>query len=104
MRIVDMNKSEKFPIWIGIVLLVYVSSYLILSRRAFRNADRDNIEGFYFIVPTTPAMFSIHRGLVYLYYPLIMIDTALGTGRAPANAPHFDLSFRVTGKVAPRLS
>lgn len=86
-----MTKHKKRIIWttILVLLLAYVSSYLILSRRGFRDADEYNMVGFYFFLPEPTDAWRIKNyGLVLLYYPLIFIDNnILGTGRAVASEP-----------------
>ena len=85
-----MTKRRREIVW-GIIfalVLVYVSSYVILSRRGFREADEFNMMGFYFFPPEPTDAWRIKNySLVYLYYPLIFIDNILGTGRAVASEP-----------------
>ena len=89
---------EKHRRWkIGAVLLglflVYVASYLMLSRRAFAQADEWDAEGFYFLAPRDSTAWRMSNYfLVFLYYPLISIDNALGTGRPIASEPLWNFS------------
>lgn len=67
----------------------YLGSYLVLSRRGFADADRVNGVGFHFFSPQDSAAWRMcHRGCVVIYYPLIVIDNWLGTGRPVASEPH----------------
>ena len=74
------------------MILIYISSYIILSRRGFSQADKYNIEGFYFFLPKNTTTWRVmNYSCVYLYYPLIKIDVFLGTGRGIANEPLAEL-------------
>lgn len=76
-----------------VVLILYVSSSLVCSRRGFADADRYGMAGFYFFHPEpTDEWRRRNYGFVYFYYPLIHIDRWLGTGRAPAGEPLWNLS------------
>ena len=78
---------------IGLVLcVIYVSSYLALSRRGFAQADEWNAKGFYFITPSSHTAWQVNWCLVIVYYPLIAIDNMLGTGRPVGSEPIHHLS------------
>ena len=78
---------------IGLVLcVIYVSSYLALSRRGFAQADEWNAKGFYFITPSSHTAWQVNWCLVIVYYPLIAIDNMLGTGRPVGSEPIYHLS------------
>ena len=78
---------------LALVALAYVSSYYILSRNGFRSADAVNAEGFWFFPPENTGSWRVKNySLVVLYYPLIWLDQALGTGRAPAHEPLWEVS------------
>jgi len=89
---------EKHRRWkIGAVLLVlfrvYVSSYLVLSHRAFARADEWDAAGFYFLAPRDSTAWRMSNYfLIFLYYPLISIDNALETSRLIAGEPLWNLS------------
>lgn len=68
-------------------LVVWVGSYLLLSRIAFHRADEFSVKGFYFVNPEWKHGYSVHKALVVLYFPLIKIDQAVGSGREPACEP-----------------
>ncbi|MBX7075217.1 MAG: hypothetical protein K1X71_18915 [Pirellulales bacterium] len=69
------------------LLFVYLGSYLIWSRMAYRTADAIDGEGFWFVSPDGPRQDSINAIVNSVYRPLIWIDVALGAGRSPASAP-----------------
>lgn len=76
------------------LLIAYLGSYLALSRRAFAESERLGCEGFYFFLPPkdTTTWRACNYGLVAFYYPLIMIEQWLGTGKCPAGEPTWKLS------------
>jgi hypothetical protein len=76
---------------LGVLLALYLGSYLCLSRSGFREADRYEMEGFYFCSPDKPHAETVHFSCVTVYSPLIAIDRLLGTGRAPAMCVGFTL-------------
>ncbi|NUQ61344.1 MAG: hypothetical protein HUU20_02580 [Pirellulales bacterium] len=78
---------------------MYVSSYLALSRQGFAGCDACNAEGFYFFLPPEETThWSVwwwrcrNHTLVGVYYPLIMLDNLIGTGRPVASEPIWQLS------------
>jgi hypothetical protein len=76
----------------ALVFVVYVGSYLWLSRRGYEQADRWNCRGFYYLTPeNTDVWRKKNSGCVYLYAPLNDLDRGLGTGRAPASEPLWGL-------------
>jgi hypothetical protein len=77
-----------------LLLVVYAGSYLVLSRMAFARADVSDWEGFYFAAPEedTDRCRSRHYTLVRVYYPLIVIDNWIGTGRPPGSDPDWRLN------------
>lgn len=90
-----MNAHQRRKvIVVGLVLgMIYVSSYLVLSRRGFLQADQWNSKGFYFITPTSHAAWQVNWCLVIIYYPVIVIDNMLGTGRPVGSEPIYHLSL-----------
>jgi hypothetical protein len=87
-----MPKRRRWPIVLAI-LLVYVSSYYVLSRRGFAMGNRYGFKGLFFFEPRDSAVWRLSNyGCVFLYYPLIWIDVKLGTGRAPGSEPLWGLS------------
>ncbi len=74
-------------------VVIYVGSYVALSRRGFAAMDRDDGVGFYYFEPVdTPTWRIKNRVCTYLFLPLNFIDQLLGTGRGPASEPMFKLS------------
>jgi hypothetical protein len=77
------------------LLVVYISSYLVLSRRGFAEADAWQAEGFYFLTPRDSAAWRFgNYSLVAIYSPLILIDIAIGTGRPIASEPMWSISMK----------
>jgi hypothetical protein len=78
---------RKHPIKMLLLLavLLYVGSYLVLSRRGMADMEKYHLAGFFY-VPTEKAFESedweqAHYRLAWLYRPLNSIDCELGTGR-----------------------
>jgi len=78
---------------VAALLIAYLGSYLVLSRRAFAEADSQYIKGFYFFPPRESDSWQFcNRACFWLYYPLIVVDNSVGTGRWPGADPMFGLS------------
>jgi hypothetical protein len=77
-----------------IFFVAYVVSYIALSRHGFYQANISRIQGFYFIFPHNDFSSVLNRFLVIVYWPLIVIDNAFGTGRSPATDPLDGLACR----------
>ena len=82
-----LRNSQFVVVLVVFLLVLYVGSYLILSRNGFRRADEREWIGFYFVEPDDERSDVVHLYLTRFYYPLILIDNLLGTGRRPACAP-----------------
>jgi len=83
---VTFTRSKR--ILLVVLLMLYISSYFGLSRRAFRMMDTYNAEGLYFFKPKDTVVWRIaNYGCVTFYYPLIALDVLIGTGRPPAAEP-----------------
>jgi hypothetical protein len=75
------------------LLAVYVGSYVVLSRRGMAMSEAAGFAGFYFFPPEdTDAWRRMNYGCVYVYYPLIMIDNWIGTGKGIGCEPMWRLS------------
>lgn len=78
-----------------LLLIVYFSSYVALSRQGFAKADELELSGqLWFFVPDDGEHWQVLHwtcGIVYL--PLILVDSALGTGRSPGHC-WIELSYR----------
>jgi hypothetical protein len=87
---------------VAILLLVYVGSYLVLSRRGFTEADQYHMDGFYFLTPEDTGEWRFwNYACVYVYYPLIEADQLVGTGRAPGKEPLFRLNRTLDPAAGP---
>jgi hypothetical protein len=92
------ERSRSSRRWIVLAVLVgllitYVGSYFVLSRRGFAEAEAFGYGGFYFFPPKDSYTWRIcNYGLVGFYYPLILIDNWLGTGKGVACEPMWKLS------------
>lgn len=78
--------------FVAIVLCVYCVSYVGMSRQAYMRCDECEIDGVWFATPEDGDGWRLkHYSLVAIYSPLIMIDSAIGTGRGVENEPTWDL-------------
>ena len=75
-----------------VALALYVTLYLVLSRIGFHWSRSINAEGFYFVIPIDPLSHAVNYTCVVVFYPLILVDIALGTGLSPASPPLLELS------------
>jgi hypothetical protein len=75
------------------LLVLYVSSYLVLSRRGYAVATRLDMPRFYYVLPWDldeldrvgdDRRLFLHGVCTELYSPLNWIDCLIGTGREPA--------------------
>lgn len=79
--------------WLLVAFGLYLSAYLVLSRRGFAEADRTQSPGFYYVTPRdTDGWRLLNRTCGLLFRPLEILDQWLGTGREPASEPLFGLS------------
>jgi hypothetical protein len=77
------------------LIAAYVSSYIILSRRGFATSNASGCSSFYFFPPEdTNAWRRMNYGCVYFYYPLIVIDNWIGTGKPIAHEPMWRITAR----------
>ncbi len=77
----------------GIVLLLYSSSYVWLSRRGYAEAEEYKFKGFYYFFPeNSDAWRCKNYGCMILYWPANLVDTSIGLGRYPASEPLFGLT------------
>ena len=89
----NRHRRLRFGVVLLALFLVYVSSYLVLSRRGFAQADEWHAEGIYFLTPRDSPVWELcNYSLASIYYPLIFIDNALGTGRPVGQVPLRSLS------------
>lgn len=77
----------------ALLLLLYVGSYVVLSRRGYAEADQYNMKGFYYFFPENSDVWRWKNyGCMYLFRPLNAVDRWLGLGRHPASEPLWGLS------------
>jgi hypothetical protein len=88
-----LPKKRKWPLWVfGALLLLYVGSYVALSRRGYAEADQFNMKGFYYFTPEdSDAWRWKNYGCVTLFRPINAVDRWLGFGRHPASEPLWGL-------------
>jgi hypothetical protein len=89
-----LSRTEKIVlIFLIFLLTAYVTSYVVLSRRGFAMSEEAGFSGFYFFPPEdTDSWRRMNYGCVTIYYPLIVIDNWIGTGKCPAAPPLMRLS------------
>ena len=86
------NKKRLLTLLGGTLLVLYVASYLVLSRQGYADADEYNIMGFYYFPPEdTDSWRRCNFACVYLFYPLNAVDRWTGFGRQPASEPMWRL-------------
>lgn len=87
------RKRTRIILVIGLFLGMYISSYLLLSRRASREADEYGIRGFYYFLPEDSNTWRFkNRFCRLVFMPLNELDRMFGTGRYPASEPLWGLS------------
>jgi hypothetical protein len=88
------KKWKRLLVAIGaLLLLLYVGSYAVLSRRGYAEADQYNMPGFYYFSPEDSDAWRLKNyGCVYLFWPINAVDQWLGLGRHPASEPFWSLS------------
>lgn len=81
--------------WIAFfVMLSYVTSYFVISRRAFAAAQSVGCPGYYFYMPENSDTWRRkEQALRRFYWPLIRLEYLLGTDVVPAGEPLWSLSF-----------
>src|SRR5258708_4353584 len=86
--------SRKRRLWLCIsllMMLVYVGSFLQLSRPAIAITRRQNARSYWFAPPTTLSNVRFHRFCSLFYLPLIVLDGEFGSGYVPARCAGFGL-------------
>lgn len=87
-----VNRRKLFA-WCLVLLVAYVATYVLLSRRGYAEADRIETEGFYYFTPEESRAWRWKNyGCVVLFYPLNLIDRGLGLGRVPGAEPMWRLT------------
>ncbi len=67
--------------------VLYVGSFLVLSRISIREAQRYHSHGYYFIEPINTSRDHINFSLYAFYWPLVQIDYFFNGGIGPATPP-----------------
>ncbi len=88
------KKWKRLLLVFGALLqLLYVGSYVALSRQGYAEADRYNMKGFYYFFPEDADTWRLKNyGCVFLFRPINAVDRWLGFGRHPASEPLWGLS------------
>ena len=75
-----------------IILLLYMTSYFVLSRRGYAEARRMDLDGFYYVTPENSQRWELLNGFCrVIYWPLNTIDCYTGYGWSPAADPLWDI-------------
>jgi hypothetical protein len=76
------------------LLLLYVASYIALSRVGITRCEAIGLDGgLYFFPPEDTTAWRVKNyGCVYFYYPLIVADEWIGTGKGIGCEPMWRLS------------
>jgi hypothetical protein len=96
-----MKRKLKWPALVGLCLLLYVVSYLALSRVGYARAQYE--VGFWYVEPTGPKGSWYYRDCVCrrVYAPLNAIDCWIGIGRHPWTGGTWALSAHDYPKTPP---
>ena len=90
-----VRKKGKRPLLVfgALLLLLYVGSYVGLSRRGYAEADQYNMKAFYYFSPEdSDAWRWKNYGCMLLFRPIDAVDRWLGLGRPPGCEPLWSLS------------
>ncbi len=78
------------------MLVAYITSYLLWSRISARvYSEPWGLEGFYFVVPTSARAKLINHWLTMFYFPMVYIESVLGTGPGLAHDPLEILTLKI---------
>lgn len=82
-----MVRSYQFR-WLAVgclIFLLYVSSYMALSRRGFAEADEGNLKGFFYLSPEDSFRWRCgNTCCLVAFAPCNGVDRWLGCGRVPS--------------------
>jgi hypothetical protein len=85
--------KHRLPVLASVLLVLYVTAYLGLSRRGYAESRAWNTRGFYYFTPEDSDSWRLRNyGCAYLFAPLNTVDRCLGTGMTPACEPMWGLS------------
>jgi hypothetical protein len=86
------KRVRRFRVFLATLLIIYLTSYVGLSRHGFTKSDAIGLTGLWFFAPEDGTGWRrLHYTCVVLFLPLIAIDNLIGTGRPPVNEPIWDL-------------
>ena len=90
----SLKPASNILIGLALLLILWISSYVALSRRGYAEADRSNSEGFHYFTPDhTDAWGRTEAICTYVFWPLNFIDRCIGLGREHSAEPLWDLSL-----------
>ncbi|QDU73131.1 hypothetical protein Pan97_00980 [Bremerella volcania] len=87
-----MPRSHFPSICVVILLILYVGSYVALSRQGIQQAVQYDSEFYYFVEPTTEGRVNSHLMCCLIYMPLIVIEARLGSDYYPSTCCQLSLS------------
>lgn len=79
--------SKVVQVLLVLSLSVYISSYIVISRRAFAYSKQIGIDGFWFVVPLSDEAKRENDFRNMIFWPAVQIDRLIGTGRTPLCNP-----------------
>lgn len=83
-----MRKRKKWRLAFALLVVAYVGSYVWISRHGYAEADRYNIQGFYYIFPNmSETWWQKNVVCISIFSPLNHVDQFIGYGRPPASPP-----------------
>lgn len=72
---------------VAVLLIVYLATYFVMSRRGYRESSEFGMKGFYFVLPHDERALQLNRVCLFLFYPLVKTEMWLGTGLPPSSEP-----------------
>jgi hypothetical protein len=87
------TKRKRLLLILAALLVVYVASYLALSRRGYAEARRWHVDGFYYFTPQDNDVWrAANLSCVVLFAPANGVGRLLGFGMPPGNEPLWALA------------
>lgn len=83
---------HRADIILTIAMVLYVGSFIALSRIGIREAQKYSSHGYHFVEPTSTTRDRIHFSLWIFFWPLVQIDYFVNGGSGPAIPPLRDIS------------
>lgn len=87
-----MPRKQLPGISVVILILLYVGSYVALSRMGIQQAAQQDSESYYFVEPTSEGRINSHLICCMIYMPLIMTEVYSGAKFRPDTRCHLSLS------------